>query len=101
MQRLILHPDESSARESIALPPGAIAAAQRRQREQHAGIGFLVGGVVGEALALSTPQPSCNDFNDLGGCFHRSETRARNLVLGGVAGLVAGTAIGWLWPVSR
>lgn len=99
LQRLILHPEEHSMQETIAPPPGAIAAARREQRERHAGIGILVGGLAGEA-ALMSANASCSDFNDFHGCFTRGQSNARNAILVGVAGMIAGGLIGWIWPVS-
>ena len=101
LQRLILHPDEHTAQDNIALPPGAIDAARRQRREQHAGIGLLVGGLVGEIAALhAATGNSCNDFNNLAGCYSRGETKARNAVLAGLGGMIAGALVGWVWPTG-
>jgi hypothetical protein len=100
LRRLILHPEDIAERESIALPPGAIAAAQRQQRERHAGLGLLIGGLAGGVAGMQVANTNCTDFTDLHGCFTRGESRARDAVLVGVAGMVAGALIGWVWPVS-
>ena len=100
LQRLILSPGALSAvPENIALPPGAIEAARRRQREQHAGTGFLLGGVVGAFIASRSVNHSCNEFYDLQGCWSRGQAKARNYAYGAVGGAIIGAALGWLWPV--
>jgi len=101
LERLVLSPDDQLARESAALPPGAIQAIQRQQRMQHTGIGLLVGSVAGAVIAsrsaggLCTPDP--NNFN---GCVSRARSNTRNEFLTSIGAAVAGGLIGWFWPVS-
>lgn len=99
LQRLILHPEESVARHSIALPPGAIAAAQRKQRELHAGIGMLLGGAAVGVIAARTDQSSCPSLQ-FDQCFSRAQSHALAAFAGGIAGALVGAFIGWKWPVN-
>lgn len=85
-----------SDRETIALPPGAIAAAERERREMHAGTGMLLGGAVGAIVAWRTNRGPCEGFN---ACVARSRVQARTGVLTTIGGMVAGALIGWVWPV--
>lgn len=98
LQTLILHPEESIARENIALPPGAIAAAQRKQRQRHAGIGMLLGGAAGAFVASRTDPGLCADFN-LGRCSSRAQAHAELAFVSILAGSVAGAVLGWRWPL--
>ena len=95
LQRLILNPDVVT---TPALPPGAIIAAERHQRMQHAGIGMLLGGLVGTYLGSRTEVAKCTDFNNLQGCYTRGVSQGRNVLIGSVAGAIAGSLIGWVWP---
>lgn len=99
LHRLILHPDQTLARQRDALPPGALAAARHRQREKHAGTGLLLGaGLATLVAAHNGGGGNCSDPN-LRACFDRSRTRTRNAFLGVAAGTFAGAFIGWTWPV--
>jgi outer membrane lipoprotein SlyB len=99
MKRLILHPELAVRPDNIALPPGAIAAAQREQREKHAGIGLLLGTTVGGLLASQTVNDSCDDFN-IPDCERRAKGKMRNEIIGTVSGAIVGALVGWILPVS-
>jgi hypothetical protein len=97
LQRLILNPDAPVAQTP---PPGAIAAAEKYQRGKHAGIGMLLGAAVGTYVGSRSVNDACTDFNNLEGCYSRGVSRGRNILIGGVAGAIAGSLIGWVWPTS-
>jgi hypothetical protein len=95
MQRLILNPSAASV---PTLPPGAIAAQERFQRSEHAGVGLLLGGAAGAYVGARSINDSCTDFNNLQGCYTRGVSKGRNILLGAVSGAIAGALIGWVWP---
>jgi hypothetical protein len=99
LQRLVLSPEVSAASEVIALPPGAIAAEQRRQRGVHAGIGMLLGALAGEVVGSRSVNASCDNPNDLHGCRVRASAQMRNQIIGTVSGSVFGALLGWMLPV--
>jgi hypothetical protein len=100
LKRLILHPEESVAPQTIALPPGAIAAAQRRQREMHAGIGMVLGGAAAAFIASRTDRGLCSDFN-FARCSSGAQKHSELAFVGLIAGAAAGAVVGWLWPVRN
>jgi hypothetical protein len=97
LQRLILDPDAVAA---PPLPPGAVIAATRFQRDKHAGIGLVLGAAVGTYIGSRSVNDSCTDFNNLQGCYTRGVSRGRNILLGAVSGAIAGALIGWVWPTN-
>ena len=97
LQRLILNPEAASV---PTVPPGARVAAERFQREEHAGIGMLLGGLAGTYVGARSVNTSCTDFNNLKGCYSRGVSSERNMLLGAVAGAIAGSLIGWVWPTN-
>ena len=99
LKRLILHPDLAVTPENIALPPGAIAAARREQREKHMAIGVLLGMATGGLAASHTGDDSCNDFN-IPDCERRAKVKMRNEIVGTVGAAIIGGIVGWIWPVS-
>lgn len=100
LRTLILNPETTAALDRVAPPPGAIAAAQRRTREQHATIGLLLGSALGGVLAAKSVNDSCNDLNDLQGCARRGGAKMRNEILGTIGGAVVGALVGWVLPVT-
>jgi len=99
LKGLILHSDLAATPENIALPPGAIKAARREQREKHAGIGFLLGMAAGGIAAWQTVDDSCKDFN-IADCDRRAKLKSRNEMFGVFGGAVVGALVGWILPVS-
>jgi hypothetical protein len=99
LKGLILHPEVSSESENIALPPGAIAAAQREQREKHAGIGLLLGSAMGGLVASHSVNAACTDFN-LTDCERRASAKMRNEIIGTIGGAIVGALVGWVIPVG-
>jgi hypothetical protein len=95
LQRLILDPN---APVMPVVPPGAVIAATRYQREMHAGVGLLLGTLAGTYFGARSVNDSCNDFNNLNGCFKRGVSKGRNILIGSVSGAIAGALIGWVWP---
>ena len=95
LQRLILNP---SAASTPTVPPGAVAAQERVQRDKHAGLGLLLGGVAGAVIVARSANNSCTDFNNLQGCYTRGVSNGRNILIGTVSGAIAGALIGWVWP---
>ena len=99
LKGLILHPEVSSEPENIALPPGAIAAAQRQQRERHAAIGLLLGTAAGGLIASQTVNDACREF-DIHGCASRASAKMRNEIIGTIGGAIVGALVGWVIPVG-
>lgn len=101
LKRLVLSPDAQLARESASLPPGAIDALHRERRMQHAGIGLLLGGLAGAALATRSGGDLCMpDPNNFNTCVSRARSSSRNEFLTTIGATIAGGLIGWFWPVS-
>jgi hypothetical protein len=95
LQRLTLDPNAPAM---PVVPPGAVIAATRYQREMHAGVGLLLGTLAGTYLGARSVNDSCNDFNNLNGCFKRGVSKGRNILIGSVSGAIVGSLIGWVWP---
>jgi hypothetical protein len=95
LKRIILNPDSIVSPESIALPPGALAAAERRRREIHSGIGALLGGTAASILAATT----FNRCDDVQACATHGASHAAKGALGFLSGVALGAAIGWYLPV--
>src|SRR5207253_7106219 len=89
-------PDLTSAAESIALPPGAIAAAERQSRERHAGAGMLLGGAIGALLSSRVSPGPCDGF---AACSAQGSAKMRAEIFSTVGGVLAGAFVGWFWPV--
>lgn len=95
LRRLILDPDAPTL---PSVPAGAVIAATRYQREKHAGFGLLLGTLAGTYVGAHSVNDSCNDFNNLDGCFKRGVSKGHNILIGSVTGAIAGALIGWVWP---
>ena len=101
LKRLILSPDAQLARASGALPPGAIDVLHRTRRMEHAGIGLLLGGAAGAALASRSNGNLCTLGPDnISECESRARASSRNDFLTVIGASIAGGLIGWFWPVS-
>lgn len=97
LEGLILNPEVSLAPENNALPPGAIAAAERSRRLQHAGIGMLLGASAG--LAIFSREAACHhpeEFN--GDCYSHPGAKAMNGFLLTFGGMLVGSLLGWAVP---
>jgi hypothetical protein len=98
LKKLIFTPELATSPENNALPPGAIEAARERQREEHAGIGMLLGFAVGGIIAARSVNDSC-DFLDIA-CFSRVRAKQRTELIGTIGGAIVGAMVGWALPVS-
>lgn len=82
---------------TVAIPSGAQDFAQRELRAQHVMIGASVGAAVGAyaglhvALSTCSVSPTCTT--------PKGTPKMGNFLLSFGSGLLAGSAIGWLWPL--
>ena len=99
LKRLTLTPSSgevSPAAENLALPPGAIAAAQRQQRWQHIGTGVTLGGLAGALIGFTAKTGPCDEVS---ACATQGQAQLRKAEWGTLGGAIAGAIVGLLWPV--
>jgi len=120
LERLILSPTATLEQRPV-LPPGAVRAALRRRRSQHAFIGSLLGGVAGGLIGSRTANYACsNEVVPIGPTItpfpgttqqltepkdffcesRRGQAKLRNEFIGSIGGAIVGGIIGWIWPTS-
>lgn len=124
LERLILAPEGSVTAENV-IPPGAVRVELARRRTSHALIGGLLGSLAGGYLGSRTGNYRCDDnftmltptplppfpifqpqptnpppLPDLSCDARRAGAKGRNAFLGAIGGMVLGSAIGWILPVT-
>ena len=124
LERLILAPEGTVIAENV-IPPGAVRIERTKRRINHALIGGFLGSVAGGYLGSRTANHKCDDnftiltpprlppfpifqpqppnpppLPDLSCDIRRSQAEGRNTILGSLAGMVLGSAIGWILPAT-
>ena len=124
LERVILAPEGTVITENV-IPPGAVRIEITKRRVRHALIGGFLGSIAGGYLGSRTANYACNDnftmltpsplppfpifqpqppnpppLPDLSCDMRRSEAKGRNTILGSLGGLLLGSAIGWILPVT-